>query len=152
MALVVGENTYITLTEAEEYFATRYNSGAWDDLTDSVKIVLLQSATRALDLYCDWLYDKTDVNQDLQHPRNGKTTVDDYIKVAESEIAFSILESENVSETNEPNLLKLKADVVELTFGETSNTSSIYNDFTNRLLSDYCFASGASGSKRLTRV
>lgn len=152
MALVVGENTYSTLAESNEYFSTRYNSADWNSLDDSTKEILKQSATRALDLYCDWIGEKYDFNQKLEFPRNSNG-IPEEIKIAENEICFSILESESVSNESVPSLQKMKADVVELIFNvQATTTSSLYSDFTKRLLSNLCFSAGSRASKRLTRV
>lgn len=151
MTIVVGDNSYVTLVEADEYFLTRYNSASWNVLDDTTKETLLISATRSLDLYCDWKGNKTEENQLLAFPRDDEATPEN-IKYAQCEIAFSILESNSVVSEREPNLTKLKADVVELQFGAISSTTqSLYNDFTSRLLSGYCNACGVGG-KRLTRV
>ena len=151
MALVVGENTYNTLIEANDYFATRYNSGAWAALDDSVKETLLISSTRDLDLYCEWLYEKTDSEQVLEFPRNSETVIPEYIKQAQLEIAFSMLESGSVIETITSAVKKSKLDILEEeNFDNIRKTSSLYSSRTKSLLSRYCC--GSSGSKQLIRV
>lgn len=151
MALVVGDNTYLNEADADLYFASRYNSSAWTALDSPTKEILLQSATRALDLYCDWAGYKSDPSQLLEFPRNDND-VPEHVKIAECEIALSILESGSVVSEREPNLKELKADVITFKFGDISSSNTIYNDFTSDLLSRYCSASSGSGGKRLTRV
>lgn len=145
MPLVVGENTYISLADAEEYFATRYNSTIWDALTDPDKEILLQSATRALDLYCLWAGYKTDPDQLLEFPRDDEDTPKK-VELAECEICLSILENDSVIDETEPNLTKLKADVIEFHFGKVGSTSSLYNNFTSSLLTGFCSGGLAGGT------
>lgn len=150
MALVVGTDSYIDVAYADAYFESRYNSSFWTALNTATKETLLKSATRAEDVYCDWSGDKTDDEQDLEHPRNGDTEVSEKIKIAECEIAFSIHSNNSVIDEKEAPLTKLKADVVELHFAElASTTSTLYNSYTQDLLKGFC---GASGTKLLTRV
>lgn len=151
MALVVDSNTYISLADADIYFNTRFGSEAWIALNDTVKEQLLISATRALDLYCDWSGYPNDDDQLLSFPRDFKE-VPSKVIIAQCEIAFSILENESVIDANNPNLKKMKADVVELVFGDMSSTeNTLYNDFVTRLLNGFC-SNGSAGSKKLTRV
>lgn len=150
MALIVGVNTYSTLQESDDYFLTRYNSNDWISLDDSVKEILKQSAARALDLFCDWQGSKHVADQKLAFPRESGT-IPDEVKIAENEIAFSIMQSENVSNEEEPNLIKLKADVIELGFGKVSSVNSIYGDFTTRLLTTLC-GSTVTANSQLVRV
>ena len=45
----VGENAYISITDADAYFATKYGAEAWADLPDEVKDKLLITATQEID-------------------------------------------------------------------------------------------------------
>lgn len=49
MALIVGTNSYINLTNADTYFADRLNSDVWDSATASNKEKALIQATKILD-------------------------------------------------------------------------------------------------------
>ena len=151
MALVVGTNTYADLAYFDAYLATRYNSSTIEALDDSVKNILLESATRALDLFCEWSGYKTDSEQDLEFPRDGEDTPEN-VKIAQCEIAISIYNSESIVNENEPGLNKMKVDVIEFIFNSAQSSKTLYNDFTNRLLSAYCPFGSFGGAKRLTRV
>ena len=152
MPLVVGENTYISLADAEAYFATRYNSALWDAQDDPTKEVLLQSATRSTDLYCVWSGEKTDEDQLLEFPRDDETEIPTSIETACCEIALAMVAADDVINSSDPSLKKMKADVIEFTFVDKfTSTNDLYNDFVGRLLSPYCSAA-SSGAKRLTRA
>ena len=151
MALVVDGNTYVDIAYFDAYLATRYNSSVIEALDDSVKEVILQSATRAEDLFCEWSGYKTDDDQLLAFPRNDEDTPEN-IKIGQCEIAINIYSSGSVVNTVEPNLEKMKVDVLEFIFGSISSTRTIYNSFVNQLLSPFCLYSGGPGSKSLTRV
>jgi len=45
----VGKNSYIDITDANTYFATRYGADAWASLSDEVKDKLLITATQKID-------------------------------------------------------------------------------------------------------
>lgn len=61
-------NSYVTITQANDYFAARFGAGAWTALSEASKEVALRHATRNLDLqrYRGWPLTDT---QALQFPR-----------------------------------------------------------------------------------
>jgi hypothetical protein len=104
-----NSNSYLTLTEAEEYFDTRYRSSAWDALTDEVKANLLIESTRTIDTYFRFNGEPSTEEQALAVPRNGMYTKDciaipndiipDELKDAVCETAYYITQTDN-AETN----------------------------------------------------
>lgn len=151
MTIVVGTNTYISVADADLYFTTRYNSSFWISLDNATKEALLVSATRSLDLYCDWSGYKTDENQPLQFPRNNEE-IPEAIKIAQCEISFSIYDSDSVIDSNESALKKMKADVVEFEWFESSTkTNTLYSNFTQALLKSFC-SSMLNNQQTLIRV
>lgn len=150
MALVVGTDTYITLVDADAYFASRYNSSAWIALNNSDKEILLRSATRALDVYGTWGGEKTDENQALEFPRDDEE-IPENIKVAECEIANNILSSGSITPGTDPGLAKFKVDVIQFDFAyqDFDKTNTLYDAFVKRLLDPFIASYGAAG--KLTR-
>lgn len=95
-------DSYVTLIEAEAYFATRLDSGAWDDSSEEDKQKSLYQATRAIDnlryagvksdYYNHSVLGQTFVEQPLEFPRNGLTVVPEGIKNACCECAIAFLD------------------------------------------------------------
>lgn len=71
MALVKGTNSYVTVAEAEEYFADRLNATAWLTAEDSQKSQALVTATTMLD-NLDWAGAAVNPSQSLAFPRNAE--------------------------------------------------------------------------------
>lgn len=73
MALTVGTNTYVTLTEADTYFSTHLQADAWTGATTGTRTAALLQACRALDrLHYVGFHPQR--SQALQWPRYGSTT------------------------------------------------------------------------------
>jgi len=71
MALVKGTNSYVTLAEAELYFADRLNAASWLASDDSTKSQALIMATTMLDML-DWSGALIDTAQLLAFPRDSE--------------------------------------------------------------------------------
>jgi hypothetical protein len=54
MGLVVGTNSWVTLTEANTYFSNKWNAGVWAGLTNTQKEQLLISAYNAIQACSDF--------------------------------------------------------------------------------------------------
>lgn len=70
MALVKGENAYVDVAEADDYFSTRLNSTTWSSANTTTKENALITATRLLDEYA-YRGEAISVNQPLAFPRFG---------------------------------------------------------------------------------
>lgn len=110
MALVVGQNSYVSCAEAEDYFETRIDSSAWHAADDEDKENALITATRIADENL-FVGSAVSLNQNLAWPRKGATYFDpkygDYvtpdsteipkrIKFATLELAYEMLVTENL--------------------------------------------------------
>ena len=69
MALTVGTNSYISVVDADNYFATRLNSNAWNNADIATQEAALIQATRTLDALYDWNGSLADDDQSLGWPR-----------------------------------------------------------------------------------
>jgi hypothetical protein len=81
---------YSTIDDADDYFETRLNTGAWDDATDANKTAALTEATQQID-NLNFKGSKTVATQDLEFPRGSDTEVPEQIKWATYEIALQLL-------------------------------------------------------------
>jgi hypothetical protein len=126
MALVVGTNSYVTLAEAEAYFADRVNVAAWDEADSLVKEQSLITAAKQLNL-TRWVGSIADKAQTLAFPRIGSyfeplfnevvkmdgTTVPNRITTANMEQAYHLLNNDGVLDSSgSPD--RIKVDVIEL--------------------------------------
>jgi protease II len=88
-------SAYSTTSEADVYFNTlRLNSAAWTDAITSDKQKALYEATRLIDVL-SFRGKKTDLDQELEFPRDGETEIPNNIVLACYEIAFSLLDGVN---------------------------------------------------------
>lgn len=72
MTLTVGENSYISVDDANNYFLDSLRNEDWDALDEERKAQALITATRMIDRQT-WSGEKTSGAQDLQWPRTGVT-------------------------------------------------------------------------------
>lgn len=70
MALVKGTNSYVTVGEADAYFADRLNASAWSSLTSPQKEQALVTATTIIDEN-NWVGTALYEDQVLAFPRAG---------------------------------------------------------------------------------
>jgi len=70
MPLIVGENSYGTLEQAETYFITRLDSEAWSVADDAMKNAAMVTAAQVLDEE-DWGGVAVSGTQLMAHPRKG---------------------------------------------------------------------------------
>jgi hypothetical protein len=68
MALTVGTDSYVTLTDANTYFTNRLYSDEWSAATDGDKEIALKMATRKIDMQ-PIIGRKASIDQTLQFPR-----------------------------------------------------------------------------------
>jgi hypothetical protein len=84
MSIIVGENSYVTLAEAETIIADMFNASEWEQLTDSQKEKALKTAVfQGLDLLTLAGSKLTPDTQVLEFPRNWETEVSNSVKTAQ---------------------------------------------------------------------
>lgn len=79
-----SSNSYVQISEAENYFATRLKTDDWDDASPKDRNKALIMATRDIDR----LVFSGIKNSILEFPRNDSTTIPEEIKIACCEIAL----------------------------------------------------------------
>jgi len=92
--ITVGENSYIDIEEADEYFAGRLHAESWGQADNSTKEKALRQATREIDRQ-PLTGRKTDTSQTLAFPRYPDTEVPEAVKEACCEVALALLERGN---------------------------------------------------------
>ena len=143
--LTVGENSYVDVSDATDYYADRLDSDEWTNFPNQEQALI--TATTLLDSLCTWSGEKTDPNQHLEFPRNGDTEVPKDIITSQLEIALEMIKqgSSSFVESSEA-LSKLKAGSVTLEWYEKEFIIPVINSLVKSLLSKYgsCFFGGNS--------
>jgi hypothetical protein len=92
--ITVGENSYIDIDGADEYFAGRLHAERWGETSDADKEKALRQATKEIDRQLLKGRKATDT-QELAFPRYPDTEVPEAVKEACCEIALALLERGN---------------------------------------------------------
>lgn len=92
--ITVGENSYIDIDGADEYFAGRLYAESWSGADSETKEKALRQATREIDRQ-PLRGRKSDREQTLAFPRYPDTEIPKEVQEACCEEAFAILESGN---------------------------------------------------------
>lgn len=100
-------NSYVTLAEAEIYFADRMHASAWVALTEEVKSSLLISSSQMLDWYVKWKGARSTTTQFMEWPRTGA------IRPSGVEIDSDALPPEVKTAVYEQALSNIEADRTE---------------------------------------
>ena len=92
--ITVGENSYIDIAGADEYFAGRLHTDIWRETDDSNKEAALKQATKAINRQL-LKGRKADPAQTLAFPRYPDTEIPQAVKEACCEEALALLERGN---------------------------------------------------------
>lgn len=131
-------NSYVTVAEADAYFATSFGRTPWGSASAANKEIVLIESTRLLDLLVSWKgYVKSDT-QALRWPRTYVPNIDgryleSYIsdsivpkdvKNAVFELAYSLL-SNGGFQASENELAKVKVGPVSIDFSDTVKSNGL---------------------------
>lgn len=94
MSITVGENSYIDIDGADEYFAGRLHTEAWTGADAETKEKALKQATRQIDRQ-PFRGRKSDREQTLAFPRYPDTEIPKEVQEACCEEALALLERGN---------------------------------------------------------
>ena len=146
-------NSFVTLDEANNYFATVPDSSTWDDKTVDQKKRALISATRWIDSFI-YFGDRCDQGQALKFPGNNYqvddvelscTTIPNNIKYAQYELARALAnDTDAITGTSgkEGNIEQAKLGDLEVKF----NTASQGTGSVNNILDVYPWLQSYLGS------
>ena len=94
MSITVGENSYIDIGGADEYFENRLHAERWGETSDADKEKALRQATKEIDRQ-PLTGRKTTDTQELAFPRCPDEEVPEAVKEACCEAALALLERGN---------------------------------------------------------
>jgi hypothetical protein len=100
-------NPYVSNSDADNYFTTRWPRVAWSDASEADKTAALTTASEAIDRL-NFAGEMANPNQDRQFPRGTDTEVPQAILKATCELAYAFIdgadpsiEAENVNTTGQ---------------------------------------------------
>ncbi len=109
--------SYVTVAEADQYFADRIHSAAWTSSTEQE--AALVHASRQLDWYVDWKGTRVDNVQAMDWPRTevasqygtdyGVTDIPNEVKQAVFELALSTLAADRMADPDLAGLSMVQA-------------------------------------------
>lgn len=155
MSLVIGENSYVTVAEADAYVAARGLDG-WGDLSNAQKESALILGTDYLEATYgqSWQGRKTDPAQTLSWPRADvfveyypvpSNTVPMAILKANIEMALRAGAGEPLIADQGQQVVKEKVDVLEVHYREYSDPATRY-PYVNRLVLAYLRSGGSDNA------
>jgi hypothetical protein len=165
MALVVGTDSYVTLAEANAYWAARDNS-TWSSASDSAKEKALREAAQYIDGEYTFIGYMYDLSQSMAWPRAGvyvtsgnfagrnidATTIPTQVKSAACELALEAL-SARLDPTTTDVIRKVKVDIIEVDYADFSPSQKSYS-FVSKLLNGLTIGVSGTGltQSKLARV
>ena len=141
--LVVGENSYVTLEEAETIIADMFNAPEWEQLTDTQKEKALKTAVfQGLDLLTLSGSKLNPDTQVLEFPRDWETEVSNSVKMAQCYEAVEIARANYAAEKAQQEGIASRsiagASVSYKTTGKTQkDKTGLYSVTAYKLLSRY---------------
>jgi hypothetical protein len=128
-AIVAGANSYVTVTEADDYFSIDPNFGAaWAALDTADKEQLLMWSTRILDQKAVFFGNPVSTTQPLRWPRTGARTRDGEVienTTVPLQVRQAVAELLKYARTNDPTiandvqrLRRILVDVIEIEYQE----------------------------------
>lgn len=155
-------NSYVTVEEADAYFADRSGSANWETIVD--KEARLITASRLLDWYLSFKGSKVSFSQSMQFPRYGmvsvsgneypSTLIPNEVKFAVFELTLSSLSGDRTMDNSLAGIEQVKAGslfIKATPAGYNSTKASVIPEHIQKLLSDLV-AQGNVGVVRLMRA
>jgi hypothetical protein len=130
MTITVGENSYVTVAEADAYFAGRYGYDKWGTQTPEQREAALISAAQQMNAACNWYDSNYNFTFDpIAYPPPQE------LKDAQCEIAYAMVVSGSADPSTSDPLTELTAGDVTLKWNASSSSASpLYSDYTKGLL------------------
>jgi hypothetical protein len=158
MAVIELENSYISLDDANTYFANRLYTDPWDNASsdESEKEYALIWACSLLENRVHWKGLKTTLSQTLQWPRKGlvnlygqsvdKTIIPASIKAVQCELALYLLQNNPMTVNNGIERLDLDGLLINV-----SNTNQTIPNKIFQIVAHWGNLLDSPGTVRLTR-
>lgn len=117
--MLIPDDSYVTVAEADEWHGKRATAQYWNSLTDAQKETQLITASDYIDSLelCGTVTQK---GQPREFPRNGETEVPRKIKTAIMWLSGQATLTASSDNTEAP-IIKKKVDVIEITYSDKVN-------------------------------
>ena len=137
--LIVPDNSYVSLEEANQYHKLRASFESWNELVDEEKERRLVSASDFLDVNYQFSGQKADEEQPREFPRAG---MDGTAKPIPKAVKFAVCELALQSDLNQNKKQKMssvKVGPVSVNYEDQSATSGASNrfEYVKSILSTY---------------
>lgn len=152
--LVIPDDSYVTLDEANRYHAMRESFSVWGELEDNVKLRRLVSASDFLDVNYKFLEKKLNSSQPRQFPRtntggtdeNGIPTV---VKIAVFELALQ----SDLNQNEEQKMSSVKVGPLSVNYEQSRGLDTKANRFSyvKSLLDSYLDKNTGFGTVQMLR-
>jgi len=151
MAIILNENSYITLQEAIDYHTARGNT-AFTDLATAEQESLIIKATDYIETmyYNQFINEPLDENQSLLFPRVDILTPK-RVKEAIYTLTIKLIDRESLIEDADKRIIEDTIAVITTKYDLSSNQLTQYVDVMN-LLSPYLIKEGSSINGSVYRV
>lgn len=140
--IVVPDDAYATVADADAYHNKRPSKEAWGLLTDEQKEQRLVSASDYLDSAYRFRYSKTDPAQSRQFPRRGMTDIPLEVVKAVLELSNHQMASGSLTAATVQNKQRVKVDVIEVEYAASDKTSGTPYPLIDGLLHDWIIKDG----------
>jgi len=141
-------NSYITLIEANAYWADHFYSETWDALQSGDKNTLIVMSTRLLDEWVDWKGIKSSDTQALRWPRYNTVDRDNYwidgdvipveVKNATAELAGYLAKGDATAEPDTKGFSELKVGELQLKIDKSDrDNTTVIPDSVLAIISHY---------------
>jgi hypothetical protein len=138
-------NSYISVSDADDYFSNHLYPSDWDDSTIEIKESALIMCTRILDEKIDWIGNKNTSKQALAWGRSGviddgydvdSTIVPEPVKNATAEFAKHLIADNSTENADGKGLEKLEVGSVKLTF-DKADTADVLPNIVQEMLREW---------------
>lgn len=156
--IIKGTNSYVSDTEADDYMDARPHAAAWTAASADDRAKALIMAAMLLDRHIVWRGVPAVQDQPLAWPRAGlspigvdSTAVPVSVRLAQMELALTILGSDPMATPELSGVKRQKVDVIEQEFFEGANTAQVIPDVIFSLVQAYGRRAGGLSSVELLR-
>jgi len=136
MTLVLFENTFITLVEAENYFNNRPNSDLWLNLSNTEKEQAIQFATLKINSL-PFVGSKLSAEQPLEFPRNFSPKMPDEIKYAVCEEAYALIQNSVHSQNKMLGISSMTVGSSSVSYTNKDLSNALFSNQANAFLSKW---------------
>lgn len=154
--------SYVSVADADDYFAIDANNEAWDALPEEQKEFFLAWATRYIDQKVNWKGSKATSVQGLRWPRvyvkdrDGVYIEDDVIPTQVKQITYEVarwlMDNDPAAGSDVENLKKVVVDVVEIEYQDQTSQTSFPTLFSDILQGIGTFRIGGRGHANIIKA